>query len=114
MWLSDISVVRPVFAAVLSVLLLALGVLSFRELPIREYPNINAPIVSIRTTYPGASADVVETRITQTVESQVSGIEGVKTIRSSSRDGSSSISIEFGLDRAKFYVFEFVNFIGRW
>lgn len=100
MWLSDVSVVRPVFATVLSVMLLALGILSFRELPIREYPDINPPIVSIRTTYPGASADVVETRITQTVESQVSGIEGVKNIRSSSRDGSSSISIEFGLDRA--------------
>ncbi|MCZ6871887.1 MAG: efflux RND transporter permease subunit [Gammaproteobacteria bacterium] len=99
MWLSDISVVRPVFAAVLSMLLFALGILSFRELPIREYPNINPPIVSIRTTYPGASAAVVETRITQTVESQVSGIEGVKTIRSSSRDGRSSISIEFGLER---------------
>lgn len=99
MWLSDISVVRPVFAAVLSLLLLALGILSFRDLPVREYPNINPPTVSIGTTYPGASADVVETRITQTIESQVSGIEGVKNIRSSSRDGRSQITIEFGLDR---------------
>lgn len=99
MWLSDLSVVRPVFAAVVSLLLLVLGVLSFRELPVREYPDINPPIVSIRTTYPGASADVVETRITQTIESQVSGIEGVKNIRSSSRDGNSQISIEFSLDR---------------
>lgn len=98
MWLSDVSVKRPVFAAVISMLLIAFGVLSFSELSVREYPNITPPIVSITTTYAGASAEVVETRITQRLEGEVSGIEGVKNISSSSRDGQSSINVEFGLD----------------
>ncbi len=99
MWLSDVSVQRPVFATVISMMLVAFGVLSFNYLPLREYPNINSPTVSIRTSYIGASADVVETRITQVLEDQISGIEGIKTIRSSSRDEMSSINIEFDLDR---------------
>lgn len=99
MLLSDISVRRPVFAAVISLLLLAFGALSFNQLPVREYPNVNPPMVSVRTSYVGASADVVESRITQVMEDQVSGIEGIKSIRSSSRNGSSSITIEFDLDR---------------
>ncbi|NJN51319.1 MAG: efflux RND transporter permease subunit, partial [Gammaproteobacteria bacterium] len=99
MLLSDVSVKRPVFATVLSLLILSLGVLSFQELPLREYPNINPPVVSIQTTYPGASAEVVETRITQVIENQVSGIEGMKSIRSASQDERSSISIEFDLSR---------------
>ena len=99
MWLSDTSVKRPVFATVLSLMLLAFGALSFRDLAVREYPNIIPPIVSVQTSYPGASADVVETRISQVLEGELSGIEGIKTIRSTSRDQSSSISIEFTLDR---------------
>ncbi|MEE8079213.1 MAG: efflux RND transporter permease subunit, partial [Pseudomonadales bacterium] len=99
MWLSDVSVQRPVFATVISMMLVAFGVLSFNYLPLREYPNINSPTVSIRTSYIGASADVIETRITQVLEDQISGIEGIKTIRSSSRDEMSSINIEFELDR---------------
>jgi multidrug efflux pump len=97
--LSDVSVRRPVFAIVVSLLLLCLGVLSFRGLPLREYPNINPPVVSVQTTYPGASANVIETRITQVIENQVSGIEGMKSIRSTSQDERSSIAIEFDLSR---------------
>jgi len=99
MWLSDISVKRPVFATVISMLLVAFGVLSFSFLPLREYPDINAPVVSISTSYVGASAEVIETRITQVIEDQISGIEGIKNIRSSSRDERSSINVEFELTR---------------
>jgi multidrug efflux pump len=99
MWLSDVSVKRPVFATVISMLLVAFGILSFSYLPLREYPDINSPVVSVSTSYIGASADVIETRITQVIEDQISGIEGVKSIRSSSRDEASRINIEFELDR---------------
>ncbi len=99
MWLSDTSVKRPVFAAVISMMLVACGILSLNYLPLREYPDVNSPLVSISTTYIGASAEVIETRITKVIEDQISGIEGIKTIRSSSRDERSSINIEFELDR---------------
>ena len=99
MWLSDVSVKRPVFATVISLMLVAFGTLSFNYLPLREYPDINSPTVSIMTNYIGAASDVIETRITQVIEDQISGIEGIKTIRSSSRDEYSSVNIEFGLDR---------------
>jgi multidrug efflux pump len=100
MILSDVSVKRPVFATVLSLLLVAIGVLSFRELPVREYPNVVPPVISIQTTYPGASAQVVESQVTQLIEDQVNGIEGVKNISSSSSDGNSRITVEFSLDRS--------------
>lgn len=99
MVLSDVSVKRPVFATVISLLLVAFGVLSFSELPLREYPDIDSPLVSISTNYPGASAEIVETKITQVIEERVSGIEGIRSIESSSRDGRSSINIEFNVDR---------------
>jgi multidrug efflux pump len=99
MVLSDLSIRRPVFATVLSLLLIALGVLSFTRLPLRELPNIDPPIVSVDINYPGASAAVVETRITQVVEDAIAGIEGLQTLESRSRNGRSSITLEFGLDR---------------
>lgn len=99
MLLSDISVKRPVFATVLSLLIVAFGVLAFRDLPLREYPETSPPIVSVSTSYVGASARVIESKITQIIEDQISGVEGVESITSSSRDGSSRISVEFSLDR---------------
>jgi multidrug efflux pump len=99
MWLSDISVKRPVFATVLSLLLVAIGSLSFRDLTVREQPDTVAPTVQVQVGYPGASAEVIETRITQVLEAELSGIEGVKNIRSTSRDGQSSLTVEFYLDR---------------
>lgn len=99
MWLSDVSVKRPVFAAVIAMLLVAFGALAFDRLAVREYPDISPPIISVNVAYPGAAADVVESRITQIVESEVSGIEGVKSINSTSVDAMSSISVEFSLDR---------------
>lgn len=99
MLISDLSVKRPVFATVVSILIVAFGVLAFRDLPLREYPETSPPIVSVSTSYIGASAKVVESKITQIIEDQISGVEGVESISSSSRDGSSRISVEFSLDR---------------
>ena len=99
MIISDISVKRPVFATVISLLILAFGILSFNDLPLREYPDTSPPRVSVSTSYPGASAQVVETKITQQIEDQINGIEGVESISSSSQDGASQISVEFSLKR---------------
>src|SRR4029079_15471441 len=100
MWLSDTSVKRPVFATVLSLMLLAIGALSFRDLTVREYPDTVQPTVQVQVGYPGASAEIIETRITQVLEAERSGIEGVKSIRSQSRDGQSQITVEFYLNRS--------------
>ena len=99
MLISDLSVKRPVFATVLSLMLVVLGVIAFTRLPLRELPNIDAPIVSVETAYRGASAAIVESRITQPIEDAIAGIEGIETINSSSQNGRSQISIEFGIDR---------------
>ncbi|WP_412501201.1 efflux RND transporter permease subunit [Shewanella chilikensis] len=99
MILTDISVKRPVFASVISLLLIAFGLVSFGKLPLREYPDIDPPIVSIDTSYRGASASVVESRITQLIEDRISGVEGIRHINSSSTDGRSSVVLEFDIDR---------------
>ncbi|MBK6583068.1 MAG: efflux RND transporter permease subunit [Gammaproteobacteria bacterium] len=99
MILSDLSVRRPVLAVVISLLLIAFGAVAFDLLPLREYPDIDPPVVSIETAYRGASAAVVETRITQQIEDRISGIAGVESIASSSMDGVSEITIEFSLER---------------
>src|SRR5690554_1172991 len=99
MLLSDVSVKRPVFATVINILLIIFGVVAFSSLPLREYPNIEPPVVSISTSYPGANAEIIETQITQVIEERISGIDGIKSINSSSRDGSSRITIEFEQSR---------------
>ncbi|MCA8951124.1 MAG: efflux RND transporter permease subunit, partial [Planctomycetes bacterium] len=99
MILSDLSVRRPVFATVLSLVVVTLGVVGLARLGVRELPDIDAPTVSIDTRYPGAAATVVETRVTQILENGVSGIDGIRTISSDTTDGRSSINIEFHTDR---------------
>ena len=99
MLLSDVSVKRPVFATVINLLLIIFGVVAFSMLSLREYPDIDPPIVSVSTTYTGASANIVETRITQLLEDRISGIEGIKNVTSTSRNGRSDITIEFKLSR---------------
>ena len=99
MILSDISVDRPVFATVISLLLVAFGVMNFLDLPLRQYPDINPPIVSVSTNYRGASAEIVESKITRLVEDRISGIEGIKTISSTSQDGRSTVTVEFKISR---------------
>ena len=99
MLLSDVSVKRPVFATVINLLLIIFGIVAFTMLSLREYPDIDPPIVSVSTTYTGASANIVETRITQLLEDRISGIEGIKNVTSTSRNGRSDITIEFKLSR---------------
>ena len=99
MLLSDVSVKRPVFATVINLLLIIFGIVAISMLSLREYPDIDPPIVSVSTNYTGASANIVETRITQLLEDRISGIEGIKNITSTSRNGRSDITIEFKLSR---------------
>ena len=84
MSLSDLSIRRPVFATVVSLLLVVLGVIAYSRLTLRELPAIDPPVVSVGVDYPGASAAVVETRVTQILEDALSGIEGIETIESQS------------------------------
>ena len=95
MQLSDLSVKRPVFAAVLAILIVVIGLVGFSNLSIREYPDVDPPVVSINTSYTGAAATVVESRVTQVLEQGLSGVEGLQTITSRSRDGQSQITLEF-------------------
>jgi len=97
--ISDISVRRPVFATVISLLLVILGLAALINLPVRQYPDIDPPVVSIETTYRGASAEVVETKITQIIEDQIAGLEGIEKLTSRSRDERSDIRVEFKLTR---------------
>ena len=99
MILSDVSIRRPVFATVLSLILVILGLAALRNLPVRQYPDIDPPVVTIETSYRGASAEVIETKITQVIEDQIAGLEGLAKLTSSSRDERSEIRVEFGLDR---------------
>lgn len=99
MTLSDVSVRRPVLAFVISALIIVFGFMGLRELPLRELPDVDRPIVSVSASFPGANAEVVENRVTQVIEDGLSGIEGVDTITSSSRDSSARITILFTLER---------------
>ena len=86
MILSEISIRRPVLATVLSLLIVLLGAISFDRLSVREYPKIDPPVVSVRTIYKGATAQVVESVITTPIEDVLSGIEGINTIKSKSKE----------------------------
>lgn len=99
MILSDISIKRPVFATVLSLLIVVFGLAALLGLPVREYPDIDPPVVSISTDYTGAAAEVVDTQITQVIEGAISGIEGIRSIESSTEQGESRTSIEFSTTR---------------
>ncbi len=99
MVISDISVRRPVFAGVISLVLVIVGLLSLDRLAVREYPDVDSPVVSITTDYRGASAEVVERRITQVLEDEIAGIAGVRKLTSTSRDERSQIVVEFALNR---------------
>tara|TARA_R110000824_G_scaffold132239_1_gene294601 strand:- start:16776 stop:19892 length:3117 start_codon:yes stop_codon:yes gene_type:complete len=97
--LSDVSIKRPVFATVLSLLIVVFGLAALFGLPVREYPDIDPPVVSISTNYTGAAAEVVDTQITQVIEGAISGIEGIRSIESSTEQGESRTSIEFSTSR---------------
>lgn len=97
MSISDVSLKRPVGAIVLSLTIILLGVVGFNFLGVRLYPNIDPPIITVQTTYVGASAQIIESQITEPLEKNINGIEGVKSISSTSSTGSSSIVVEFEL-----------------
>jgi multidrug efflux pump len=100
MTLSDLAVRRPVFAAVAAIIFTVVGIAAFTLLPVRELPSVDPPQVSIATSYRGASAEVIEERITQVIERQIAGIQGIDRVSSVSRDGQSRINIAFTLDRS--------------
>lgn len=99
MRLPEICIRRPVFATVINLVVLLVGIIAYERLTVREYPNIDEPIVSVRTDFRGASAEIIELQVTQPLEESLSGIEGIDYIRSTSRAESSRISITFRPDR---------------
>src|SRR5688572_9800729 len=99
MFLPRLSIQRPVLTTMMNLALILFGVIGLSRLPVRELPDIDAPIVSITTVYPGANASVVETEVTEKIEEAVNNIEGIKTVTSQSREEVSGITIEFDLSR---------------
>ena len=95
MLLTDISIKRPVFATVMSIILVIFGLVVFSKIPVRELPNIDPSVVTVRTDYTGASAEIVDSQITQLIEDAVGGTQGIRTIASTSVDGRSTIKMEF-------------------
>jgi multidrug efflux pump len=99
MRLSDTAIRRPVLATMISVALVLFGVLGFRELSVREFPDVDPPIVSVSTTLRGANPRVIETAVTDVMEEELATLEGLKTMTSTSQEQSSNITLEFNLDR---------------
>lgn len=97
MSLSSISIRRPVLATVMSVLIILFGLIGMLSLGVREYPSVDPPIITVTTSYVGANADVIESQITEPLEESINGIDGIRTISSVSRDGRSTITVEFDL-----------------
>lgn len=95
--LSELSIKRPVLAVVLSIIIILFGLIGFRFLGVRDYPAIDPPNINVRTSYPGANADIIESQITEPLEKAINGIAGVKNITSSSSQGTSNINVEFEL-----------------
>lgn len=95
--LSSVSIDRPVLATVMSIVVVLFGVIGFTYLGVREYPSVDPPIISVRTDYTGASADVIESQITEPLEESINGISGIRSLSSISSDGRSSITVEFEL-----------------
>jgi multidrug efflux pump len=102
--LPELSIKRPVFATVMSLVLVLVGLVSYERLSVREYPAIDPPVITVEATYPGASAPIVETQVTQVLEDSLAGIEGIDFITSISRQESSQITVTFKLDRNQDYA----------
>ncbi|MFZ1456821.1 MAG: efflux RND transporter permease subunit, partial [Saprospiraceae bacterium] len=98
MSLSEVSIKRPVLATVMSVILVLFGIIGFTYLGVRDYPSVDPPVISVSTSYTGANSEVIISQITEPLEESINGIDGVKTITSTSSDGRSNISVEFDLD----------------
>lgn len=99
MVLSDISIRRPVFATVINLVVLLVGIIAYDRLSVRQIPNVDTPVITVNTSYPGASAQVIESQVTQPIEDALSGVEGIEYMQSVSREQSSQVTIRFRLDR---------------
>ena len=99
MSISTISIKRPVLAIVMNLILLLFGIIGFTFLGVREYPSIDPTVVSVRTSYPGANSDIIESQITEPLEKSINQIDGIKNISSASNQGSSAITVEFNLGK---------------
>ena len=99
MVLSDISIRRPVLATVMNLVVLLVGIICYDRLAVRLIPNVDVPVVTVATNYPGANAQVIESQITKPIEDALSGIEGIDYIQSVSRAESSQVTVRFRLDR---------------
>src|SRR3981081_4804629 len=99
MVLSDICIRRPVFATVMSLITVLVGLVSYKQLAVREYPKIDEPVVNISTRYPGASSAVVESQITKPLEDSIAGIDGIDVLSSISRAEQSQITVRFRLEK---------------
>jgi multidrug efflux pump len=99
MVLSDISIRRPVFATVINLVVVLLGIIAFDRLAVRQIPNVDMPVITVNTNYPGASAQVIESQVTQPIEDALSGVEGIEFMQSVSREQSSQVTLRFRLDR---------------
>jgi multidrug efflux pump len=95
--LSTTSINRPVLAIVMSLAIILLGVIGFSFLGVREFPSVDPPVVTVQTSYIGANADVIESQITEPLEDAINGVPGIRTLTSVSREGRSSITVEFEL-----------------
>ena len=98
MSLSSTCIKRPVFATVMNIILMLVGCIGLVFLGVRDYPSVDPPIISVSTSFPGANADVIETQITEPLESAINGIPGIRSLTSQSRDGRSFITVEFELE----------------
>ena len=98
MSLSSTCIKRPVFATVMNIILILIGCIGLVYLGVRDYPSVDPPIISVSTSFPGANADVIETQITEPLESAINGIPGIRSLTSQSRDGRSNITVEFNLE----------------
>ena len=98
MSLSSTCIKRPVFATVMNIILILVGCIGLVFLGVRDYPSVDPPIISVSTSFPGANADVIETQITEPLESAINGIPGIRSLTSQSRDGRSNITVEFELE----------------
>lgn len=96
--IASISIKRPVFSSVLSIVIILFGVVGFNLIGLREFPSVDPPIITVSTSYVGANADVISTQITEPLEESINGIAGIRTLTSSSSDGSSRITVEFNID----------------
>src|SRR6056297_2250939 len=100
MVLSDLSIKRPVLATVMSLVIVLVGLISYQRLSVREYPKIDEPVVNVETLYPGATAEIIESQITQPLEESLAGIEGIDVMTSMSRPEKSQITVKFRLSRS--------------